>query len=37
LEASFNKAEILGFDRIQEGAFLLEDSSFGGADLDISA
>jgi hypothetical protein len=27
----------IGLDSIQEGAVLLEDSTFGGADLDISA
>jgi hypothetical protein len=37
LEVSFNRAEILGFDSIQEGAVLLEDSAFGATDLDILA
>jgi hypothetical protein len=30
-------AEILGFDSIQEGTTSLEDSTFGGATLGISA
>jgi hypothetical protein len=37
LEVSFNRAEILGLDNIQEGPVLLEDSTFGGENLDISA
>jgi hypothetical protein len=36
LEASFIRAEILGFDSIKEGATLLVDSTFGGASLGIS-
>jgi hypothetical protein len=36
LEASFIRAEIVGFDSFQEGATPLEDSTFGGAFLGIS-
>jgi hypothetical protein len=36
LEVSFMRAEILGFDSIQEGAAPLGDSAFGGASLGIS-
>jgi hypothetical protein len=31
------RAELLGIDKIKEGAASLEDSAFGGASLSISA
>jgi hypothetical protein len=37
LEVSFNMAKLFGLGSVQEGAVLLEDSVFGGVDLDISA
>jgi hypothetical protein len=37
LEVSFIKAKLVGIDSIQEGATSLEDSTFGGAALGISA
>jgi hypothetical protein len=36
LEASFIRAEIVGFDSFQEVAAPLEDSIFGGAILGVS-